>query len=206
MFRLLVNLLLLMPILLFTNCASTYSRIDPARLSYYGDQPKDANVNAKYNHNVMFEAGNKRYAKRESLKGLRVIAVKITNTGDSTIHVGSDVDFLMDNAPLQLISPEQAKKTLRQPVPGYIAYLLLSFLNISKSDGYSTQVYPIGLIVGPGLTIGNIAVAVSANSALGENLSMYDIRRMSVKAGESVCGFITIRSHDPGVISVRMKK
>ena len=66
------------------------------------------------------------------------------------------------------MSTEALVDALEQNTPIYLLYLLLSPLQLTKTEnnGFETKTtpfFPIGLILGPGISIGNMIVSSTAN-------------------------------------------
>ena len=68
----------------------------------------------------------------------------------------------------------------------------------NSSDGHksssNTEVYPVGLIIGPAVALGNMAVASSANKKFKEELDRYSIFNRVIKKGETGYFLIAISS------------
>ena len=135
-----------------------------------------------------------------------MIAVKITNNTDSIINVGKNVAFYSGQNQIFPMEPMVIKESIKQIVPGYLPYLLLTFTNLYVSDGTSTETYPIGLGLGPVITIGNMAVAGSANKNMLNELYEYNILSRDIQKGETVYGIIGVRDMGYSPISVKMIK
>jgi len=148
-----------------------------------------------YKYEVLREYGNKKYAKKEFKKGLKVVAVKITNNTDTTIFIGQDVGIYSGENQLRLIDPMAIKNTIKQSVVAYLPYLLLSFLTLNVTTETSSDTYPIGLAIGPGITIGNMAVPSYANNRLFDELVKYNLINKAVASGETVYGIIGIQTN-----------
>ena len=104
------------------------------------------------------------------------------------------------------LSPLETKNSIRQIVPSHLLYLLLSLITVNVSDGYGrVEVYPVGLIIGPGLAIVNMSVAGSANQKLLAELTEYDIQSVEIPPGERYYALLGIASLDYNPIRVRLK-
>jgi hypothetical protein len=191
--------------LILTGCAASYRPIDPPSLNYDSHVFQDG-IGLSYKYDVLREKGNKKYAKKEDKKGLKLIAVKITNNTDSVINVGTDIAFYIGQNQIFPLEPLAIKETIKQIVPGYLPYLLLSFTNLYVSNGYSTKTFPIGLILGPALTIGNMTLAGSSNKNLLNELYEYDIFNRNIQSGETLYGMIGVRYIGYSPINVTIRK
>ena len=201
--KLSLMILMLAFLALITACASSYKTIGPNRLSF-NSPDSQAGIDFSYKYDVLREAGNKKYAKKESKKGVRLIAVKITNNSDSVLNIGSDIDFYAGEKHVFPMDPVDIKNSIKQIVPGYLPYLLLTFVNLTVYDGNTVDVIPIGLVLGPGITAGNMIVAGTANTKLQYELEENNIMNKEVEPGETVYGIIGIRNtgYDPVTIKI----
>lgn len=188
-------------IFLATNCAKRYHTISPETLNYSSNYNVDS-IDMSYRYGVLRERGNNRLAKKEDKRGMRIVAVKITNNTAENIEFGKNYDFYNGATRLSLISPELAHSTIKQNTLTYLPYLLLTFLQLNITKDNSTSSYPIGLVVGPGITIGNMLVAGGANRNFQDELRKYNLTNGIVKPGETKYGIISIdgSSYDPLVI------
>lgn len=201
-------LLTLTGVIFLSGCAATYRPINPPTLNYDSHDLYDG-VGLSYKYDVLRERGNKKYASKEIKKGVKVIAVKVTNNTDSVINMGRDVAFYAGRSQLFLMKPMVIKESIKQIVPGYLPYLALSFVNLTithSTDGMVTkqETYPTGLIIGPVLTIGNMAMAGTANKSLFTELSEYNIINTAIQKGETVYGIIGVR--DIGYTPITVKR
>lgn len=177
---------------LLTGCASSYKRINPHQLSY-SNREVLADVEFSYKYGVLSERGNKKYAKKEESRAIKLIAIKLTNNAGETLDVQRDLKFYSGNNELTLMDPNEVRQVLKQTPAHYLPYLLLTFLTLNVNTESSSSSYPIGLVIGPGITIGNMLTASGANGKLLQELYEYDIRGRSIQKGETVYGIIGVR-------------
>lgn len=197
------TLLTLISVIILSGCASTYKPINPSTLNYNAHDLQDG-IALSYKYDVLRERGNRKYAKKEAKKGVKLIAVKITNNTDSVINVGRDIAFYSGKNQLFLMEPMVVQESIKQNVLAYLPYALLTFVNLSVTNGSSTEFYPIGLALGPAATISNMVIAGTANKKLLDELYDYNILSRDIQKGESVYGIIGVRDIGFSPISVRM--
>ncbi len=174
--------------LLLSACASGYKPIRPKNLTY-SSSDSDKGIGFHYRYNVLA----KKYASKEYKKNIRLIAVKLTNDTERNLVFGQDITLAYDNGdPLPVLEKQQVFKTIKQSVPTYLLYLLLTPLNLTITDNATsdTTTIPIGLAVGPGVTAGNMITAGSANKKFKQDLMQYDIQGKLINPGETVYGLI----------------
>ncbi len=180
---------------IFTNCASGYKPANLNSFNYPFTSAEDGII-LKYQYGFL----NNKYSNKEEKKGIKMIAVHITNTTDEEIVIGKDVHFMLDNGQKAIIlGPENAFSDLKQRPAGHLLYLLLSPINlfITRNSGnrIETNRIPIGLVLGPGLAAGNMITAGSANKKLKEQLYNHYIVGMTVFPGKELKGIICIKSN-----------
>lgn len=200
--------ILVVAALTLLSCASTYKPIRPDA-TYYSNSSRNKNVDFSYKMGVLREMGNKKYAKREDSKGIRLTAVKIKNNTDRPLTVGTDLHFVSGNLDLILIEPGVLHKQLKQGVAGYLLYLLLTPLKFYKSEpdpngGVETETTRIGYVIGPGLAIGNMAVAGGANQHFLNELSKFNLINKTINPGETAFGIIGVQGMGYNEISIRI--
>ncbi|MEN8250083.1 MAG: hypothetical protein ABFS32_14215 [Bacteroidota bacterium] len=191
--------------LFMVGCASTYKPINPHYLNYNSVDEHDGIV-MSYKYDVLREKGNNKYAKKEELKGVKLIAVKITNNTNSAITVGKDMLLFAGQNQIFPMEPTAIKNSIKQIVPAYLPYMLLSFLNLYVTKNGSTETYPIGLALGPGITIGNMATAGSANTKLLAELNANNILDKDIQSGETISGIIGVRDIGFNPLTFKLNK
>lgn len=184
------------------SCAQSYYTLNPARIVYTATNNLE-NISLSYRYNILEEKGNKKISKNESRRNFKLVAVKITNNTDTVINIGKNAAFFNGNSiayPMETIS---IKNNLQQSVASHLLYLLLSPLTLSLND---SNPFPIGLILGPAISGGNMVVAAKANKNLYKDLEKYDIIFRNIKPGETVFGLVGFRNIDYAPLSVKLIK
>ena len=177
-----------------TNCASSYEMIQPKSINYISTNETN-NVKLEYKYDLL----DKKYAKKEVKKGVKLVAIKITNNSDKDLMFGGDVKLTYENGTeIFVMENEKVFKSLKQSPATYLFYLLLTPLqfNVTKTNGNSieTNSTPIGLIIGPGIAGGNMIAAGSANKKFKTEMLEYNINGTLIKKGETQYGLIGIKS------------
>lgn len=186
-------------------CASSYHSISP-QTNYFNATETTEAFEFSYRYNVLKEKGNKKYAKKEDKKGLRVVAVKITNTTGHPIKFPEDIALQAGNQDIRLLEPEFIHSKLKQGVPIYLLYLLFTpmklYTNSSNGDHNS---YDIGYLLGPGLTGLNMGIAASANNKFKEELLTYSLANRVIEDGETVYGIIGFQDFGYAPLKIGLK-
>lgn len=179
------------------SCASSYKPIIPENINYTAKTESDQ-ILMEYKYDVLLERNNKKYAKREKKKFVQVAAVKITNNSDQAITLGEKTTFMAGNNYFTPLDPTITHSQLKQGVPIYLLYLLMSNGQLVTEETYvngtktGQKSFPIGLILGPGLTAYNMIKAGSANQKFLAELQKYQIQNKRIMPGETVYGLISI--------------
>ena len=199
-----VKIALLLLVVAFSSCASTYTSINPNSLNYVS-KSTDKGVALEYKYELL----SKKYNKKEVAKGIRLVAVKLTNNSTKDLVFGKDLKLTYDNDNvLYVMENEKVFSSLKQNIATYLFYLLLTPLQFIKTEGngfqQKTSTTPIGLVIGPGLTAGNMITASSANKKFKKNLLEYNLNGKTIKRGATVSGLIGIRSDDYNAIKVKV--
>ena len=189
---------------LFAGCAASYKLINPETLNYHTDFYKDS-ISFSYKYDVLLGKANKKYDAREDKKGVRVVAVKIINNTDQVINFGTNIKLYSGNNEILPLEPHVTYSALKQGVPAFLAYLLLTPVNLYITNSNSTEVIPIGLALGPGLTIGNMAVSGTANSKFKNELLEYNLLVKGITPGETVYGLIGINDMEHKPLSLKVE-
>jgi hypothetical protein len=173
--------------ILLSSCAGSFKSINPSSFQYT-TQAEKSDADMFYKYDVLRERGNKKYSKKELKAGVRIVAVRITNTTGKTIKMGENAKIYSGNSEVRLWPPDLIHKKIRQKVPFYLFYLLLTptILEVNEDS------FPIGYILGPGLTAGNIAVASTANGKLKKELMEFDVYGKTINPGETVYALVGI--------------
>ena len=188
--------LLLTIALTLTTCASGYKMIEPQSINYISSNESDG-VKLEYKYDLL----DKKYEKKELKKGVKLVAVKITNNSAQDLMFGQDAKLTYENGTeVYVMENEKAFKTLKQSPASYLWYLLLTPVNFytteTNSNGFQqeTSSTPIGLVLGPGLAGGNMIAAGSANKKFKEEILEYNVNGTIIKNGETKYGLIGIKT------------
>lgn len=139
---------LLLPVLLSYGCASSYNPIRPETVLYnYTELSADASISTGYAFDQLSVRNNKKYAKKEIKNSVRVISVKVVNNTDAPIQIGQDCRLFMGNREVLPLDGAAAAQRLKQGVPIYLLYSLLT-VQLFKTDGYGNTkqtTLPVGI-------------------------------------------------------------
>lgn len=199
--------LLLITISAFTSCASGYKLIEPKSINYISTN-KTEGVTLEYKYDVL----DKKYAKKELKKGVKLVAIKITNNSDRDLMLGRDFKLTYENGyEIYVMENEKVFKALKQSTVSYLWYLLLTPINFytteTNSNGFqeNTSSTPIGLILGPGLAGGNMIAAGSANKKFKSEMLDYKINGTVINKGEIKYGLIGIKADTFDSLKLKME-
>ena len=189
---------------LLPGCVSTYNLFNPTSLQYDAKSSSN-NITLRYKHDVLKARGNKRYVKKEEKKHITIIAISITNDTEGPITFGQNANFYQGNSKINLLETELIYASLKQPVAPYALYLLLTPLNGYYYDGYTTTVYPIGYLLGPGLALTYSGIAISSNKKFKNDLMENNLIGKTVLPGETIYGVIGVGRFGYGYIELKIE-
>jgi hypothetical protein len=190
------------------SCASSYKMINPNNLNY-NSTDLDNGVSLSYKYDLLKK---KKYSKKETKRGVKLVAIKITNNSDKDLVFGQDISLTYENGNgINIMDSDKVFKSLKQGTLGYLLYLLLTPAQLTKTEttnGITTteSLFPIGLILGPGLAGGNMLAASSANTKFKNELLNNDLNGMTIKKGETKSGLIGIRTDNYDVIKIKVNQ
>ena len=202
--KIFIQSFILIFVLFMSGCAASYKAINPTQLYYTAHSSRDS-IQISYKYNVLQEKGDKKFAKKEAHKDIQLIAIKLTNKTGEIINLRKNVDLYAGDKPIFPMAPVDVKNKIRQIVPAYLPYLLLTFVTVIFDNRYSSVSVPVGIVVGPGVTAGNMAIAATANKRLLHELSDYNILDRDINPGETVYGIIGVQHSGFGPITARLK-
>jgi len=189
-------------VFLLAGCASGYNMINPDKISY-SSRDDARQVTLEYKYGLLTKA----YARKETNNGVKLIAVKITNNSGRDLTFGKDIKLTYTNdSELAIQDYAQVYSSLKQGWAGYLLYLLLTPAKLTTtSNGVQTSSTPIGYAIGPGLAIGNIVAAGSANDNFKSELLKYNINGSLIKNGATVYGLIGVKSDNFDAIKIKLQ-
>jgi len=184
--------LLFFAISTLTNCASGYKNIEPNSI-HYASKSESNGVILEYKYDLL----KKKYNKKEMAKNIKLVAIKITNYSNRDLMFGKDATLTYENgSEIVIMENNQVFKTLKQSPASYLFYLLLTPMKLytTGTNGQETSSTPIGFVVGPGITGGNIIAVSSANKKFKKELLDFNINGAIIKKGETKYGLIGIKA------------
>lgn len=196
---------LLVIVLIIDSCAVSYHPLRPPVLNYSATDSENG-IELAYKYDVLRARGNTRYAKHADKAGLKVVSVRLINQSDSSYIINRDLQFYSGLKQCVLLSPDEVKRLAGQSPATHLFYLFLIPTNLYIKHGSETETFPIGLILGPGLAIGNMLYASHANDNMLNELIYYDLNHKEIKKGETVYGIIGFRDHDYNPITIKLNK
>jgi hypothetical protein len=183
--------LILLISLMISGCAASYKPIQPENLVFSSTE-NSAGVKFGYRYEVLSFRGNRKSAKKESKKHIRVVALKIENNSTKTLKLGENLNLYSGDNNIYPMQPETVFTQLRQTVPVYLLYALV-VLNKTECDGMTgncntSLIFPIGVPI----ALANMIVAGSANKHFLTELNQYNIVNKEIAPGAVVYALIGI--------------
>lgn len=181
----------------FMSCAKSYNLIRPKSIEYNALSASD-DVILEYKYDLL----DSKYANKEERRGVKLVALKITNNTDRDLTFGRDVKLIsQDGIEIYPLSRKVLYNKLKQRTPGYLLYLFLTPLRLSV-DGESI---PIGYGLGPGLTGWNMINGTSANKKFETELWTYDLDAKVITKGEIQYGLIGFESTTYQALKIKLE-
>jgi len=197
-----IKIILVVAVTTLTSCASGYKMIQPQNIKYVSKN-ESKEVTLEYKYDLL----DKKYAKKEGKKGIKLAAIKITNNSDSDLMFGREIKLAYENGnDVVVMENNKVFKSLKQSTASYLFYLLLTPLNFTTSSSSgSTSSTPIGLVIGPGIAVGNMIAAGSANKKFKTELFTFNLNGSLIKKGETKYGLIGIKSDSFDALKIKME-
>jgi hypothetical protein len=181
------------------NCASNYHLLKPELVDYTSNTSINDGIEISYKYNAL----NKKYRKKAHSKDIRIVSIKIKNTTSKAIQLGKDFNLVSSlNNNLQILPSEEAYRSLKQKSGSYLFYLFLSPLQLYRTETnqygqtYQESIFPIGLILGPAISLSSFITASKANKKFKKELAQYDISDTVINPQQEVFSLIAIRSSE----------
>jgi hypothetical protein len=188
---------------LMSSCAAIYNPIEPSYLSY----ELAGNYNGlklSYRYGILAELNNKRYARKESKQKIKLVAVKIENTSNKALVIGSDFNLTSNGQAIEFIKSAEAYQKLKQKNWPALGFLLLALTPpVQTTNGASVADFPLGMVAGPMLAAGNIFVAINANKQFQSELQSNTILGSTIKPQETIYGIIVLNSDQENPIEIK---
>ena len=195
--------ILLLCTLLMSSCAAIYNPIEPSYLSY----ELAGNYNGlklSYRYGILAELNNKRYARKENKHKIKLVVVKIENTSNKALVIGSDFNLTSNGQAIEFIKSAEAYQKLKQKNWPALGFLLLALTPpVQTTNGASVADFPLGMVAGPMLAAGNIFVAINANKQFRSELEGNTLLGNTIKPQETRYGIIIINAAEENPIEIK---
>ena len=115
-----------------------------------------------------------------------------------------------NDSEIYLVENKQVYKLLKQSPLSYLWYLLLTPTNLFTTETNSSGIEEttssthIGLLLGPGLAVGNMVAADAANKKFKTELLDYNIKGTVITKGETQYGLIGIQTNSYDSIKLKV--
>jgi len=192
----------ILAIITLSSCAGTYNHVNPSGIQYVSKK-NISDVEFSYKYGVLSERGNKKYVKKETVSGLQVVSVKIVNNSEKTLVFNQNYFLMAEDTRITTLPPNYVVSRLKQGVPIYLLYMLLTPMQFSSGN---TDGAPIGLILGPGITAFNMVTAGQSNGKLRKELEDHDLNTHEIAPGETFYGLMGISNTGYAPLSIELKE
>lgn len=202
-----IALLSLSVIFMLTSCASKYNLLSPETASF-SSVSKENGVELSYEYKQL----RKKYAKKAYKTDIKIAAVKIKNTTDRVLRYGDDFRLTTSQGEyIQILSPNEVYDKLKQKPATHLLYLLLSPLQLQKSEtdsyGYTEteNIFPIGLILGPGIAAGNFIAAKNANNKFEDEIQKYSVFNQQIAPNETKTFLVPLSHYNYPNLKIKLE-
>ena len=190
-------------VFIISSCASSYNSIS---LEYnYENTSEVDDVKLSYDYYFL----EKQYAKKERSNGIQLLAVRIENNSSSEIILGDNLKFFAENGDeLLFVEQENVLSQLSQKPVTYLLYLLLFPVNLftTETDSYgvqrTTSSTPIGIILGPALTLINMLTVISANKKFKTDIENNYLLNKKILKGQTITGLVGVKTRHRHKITI----
>lgn len=187
-------------LIFFSSCATSYRQVRPERFTYTNVN-KTEELDFYYRYDVMERIGNKRIAKKERKKGLRIVAIQIKNNSEASLTF-KDLKIMAGDREIIPADMTTVHKQLNQNVAPYILYSVISLNQTDPVTRQTTVVFPIGIFVGAY----NMIMAGVANHSFKKEVINKDIRYIVVPPGETRHALMAIAILEPLALRAEVRK
>jgi len=183
--------------LFLSSCASTYRSVDPHKMPFSFTE-NTGDIQYSYTYDALKIMNNKKYVKKEFKRGMRVVAVRITNNSDKALRLNENLKLLVGNNQTVPVDPTIVAQNIKQGTWIYLLYLPLTITFTTTNTTYNNN-YGITddtkitrLPIGPFMSLGNILVASSSNKSFRKDLQKFNLMEKTIQPGETFYGLMTL--------------
>jgi hypothetical protein len=208
--RQLVAIIPIILILLVSGCSSTYHAMSLGILDYTQcDTVKG--ISYGYHFNSLRDFRNNKYAEKENQKNIKLVAFNITNLSGRRIDLVNNLEYYQNNTRLiKPMEPNSIYSTFKLNPKKYLADLSLIIVNAYWIESYGVgsdadlhfRIIPIGIFIGPILTLYNMSTVKKSNLMFGKDLDKYS-PFTSIEAGAK--RFVLIPFEDIGEQPIQIR-
>jgi hypothetical protein len=180
-------------------CAQSYNRINEDSLQY-GRNSNTEVVSYQYSSSVFSDSRNSWYQSKESQGRYQIIGFRFKNTSDKEFNFQSDATLVSGGHELEYFPTTKVTHQMIQPKGKFAWWLLLLPLNLTVTQnecddfGCSPDVsfFPIGLILGPTVTLFKVVKASSADGNMKKDIDAHDCNKFTLSPGSTGHCFVSV--------------
>ena len=194
-------------VLINYGCASSYKVAEPEKLNYISYSSNNE-LKLFYKYDVL----KNKYAKKEMRSDIKLVALKIENNTSKSYVFGKNLFLEFSNGePVTIVDVESTYNTLKQGSAIYLLYLLATPFNLYtyETNSYGikeeTSSTPIGLVIGPGLTAGNMIASGSANKKFKKQLENNYLINKKIPPKKTTYGLLPIKINNFDALHLKVK-
>lgn len=189
--RIIKIIFLFIAIISLTSCATSYKIIEPETINYVSSNENNG-VKLEYKYDLL----NKKNTNKEVNKGVKLVAIKLTNNSNQDLMFGREIKLTYENGnEIFIMENDKVFRTLKQKPAFHLFYLLATPVNyyFKNSNGTVSSI-PIGYALGPLLAGVNLVKASLANKKFKKEMMESNMNGELIKKGETKYGLIGIKT------------
>jgi hypothetical protein len=210
--RYITKLIQLILIPLICGCTSTYHSMSLGLLEYSKADTVN-NISYSFHFHTLSDFSNKKYEQKGIQNNIRLVAFNFENLSSRRINLANDLEYFEDHT--KIIYPKEPNSIYNSfalSPKKYLWYLPLVMVNAYWFESYRAGVYnnshlriiPIGIFIGPMLTLFNFSAVKKANINFGKDLDKYS-PFTSIEPGEKKYVLIPFENISEQPIRIRLK-
>ncbi len=169
--------------LLSLGCARQFQPLAVETRSFSQSNEVDGIVVAYDTFDIFAVSHNRRYAKKSRKKNIRLVPVRITNTGDEPVTIQpADITVFSNNTAIRSAPAINYLRKFRQVTLPYLLYAIGDFSTGSSTGTRYNYLFPVFTAWG----VSNVVIAAKSNQAFKEMLQRYTTLPNTLAPGRTI--------------------
>jgi hypothetical protein len=203
-----INLVILFVLSLSCSCAVSHKTLTLKNITYHDSMVNRKGVIIKISDNDIFrESGNERTSRKIKRNNLQIIPLYVINNSLDTFAITkTHTEIFCNYEPVILMDKNTYYKKIRQKAGWHSAEIVIALIYYFPPTNTGITFYPmnpLGVLLPWGIY--NIYKASKANKSLKNDITLYDLLDKKIAPGDTLRGFICIKSRATGNLLFRFK-